>query len=674
MSADRAPRLRRGVATGAGVAVGATAYLLTLLNYGTDLTRTAMGIGYASNFFDLQARAFMDGRLSVPPGSLGIEGFVIDGREYMYFPPFPALLRLPVLFTTDEFDGRLTVLSMALAFVLMAVMTSRLVWLVRDLMNAQHPHARRDVTRLEAVSMALLIALATGGTTLTFDAADPWAYHEVYAWSIPLVVGSMYWMLRVLQRPDRASIGWLGGFAVATILTRTTGGWAVCLVTVGIGLWLLSGRVGTGPRRTGWWVIAAGLGALAVGIAYNWAKFRHPYLFPLEDQVWTSLNERRQEALEVNGGTITGPQFFTTSLTAYFRPDGIRFVDYFPWVTLPAAPPVGIDGAFVDQSYRTGSVTAFMPWLLLLTVAAVPLLFRPGVDAARRWLRAPLIAGVLVTAGVMAYGYLANRYTSEFVPALVLGAAVSTAALNRWLALWPRLFAVALVPLTAIVIAGIGAQMLVGFAEAAYTARGPALQRYVALQERFSPGAQADLVTASEGRPSGGTTDDLVVRGDCDAVYINTGDTSQPWIPVEHRSIVWDITISSNAPPTDVRLGRIGTDEPGYLWLTTDTRGRARFVLETDELVSTGYWFDILPPGEVRLGVRDNSDLGYAQVSSTPGGFVGFLRSFDYDESWIGSSVDIIPLPQPERRLAKAGITIDVERGLDTSVCGRLGR
>jgi hypothetical protein len=164
-----------------------------------------------------------------------------------------------------------------------------------------------------------------------------------------------------------------------------------------------------------------------------------------------------------------------------------------------------------------------------------------------------------------------------------------------------------------------------------------------------------------------------VVRGDCDAVYLNTGDTSQPWVPVEHRSIVWDISISRDTPPTDVRLARIETDEPGYVWLSTDTRGRARFVLETDEGVWTGYWFDVLPPGEVRLGVRDNSDLGYAQVSATPGGFIGFLRSFDYDESWVGSSVDVTPLPQPERQLAAAGIAVDLERGLDPSLCDRMG-
>ena len=68
--------------------------------------RTAGAHRFAANFFDLQARAFLDGDLAVPTDSLGIEGFVIDGRTFMYFPPFPALLRIPVLMVTDGFDGR----------------------------------------------------------------------------------------------------------------------------------------------------------------------------------------------------------------------------------------------------------------------------------------------------------------------------------------------------------------------------------------------------------------------------------------------------------------------------------------------------------------------------------------------------------------------------------------
>ena len=650
---------RRGLATAGGVSVGTAAYLLTLLDYGTRLTRTAMGIGYASNFFDLQARAFMNGHVWVPRGSLGIEGFVVRGHEYMYFPPFPALLRLPILFTTHEFDGRLTLLSMALAFLVLAVMASRMVWLVRDLM---YPDS--EVTRVEAVSMALLIALVLGGTTLTFDASDPWVYHEVYAWAIALVVGSMYWMLRVLQRPDRVSIGWLTAFALATIMTRTTGGWAVCLVTVVIGLWQVRRR-----GRIGWWVLAGGAAALAAGVAYNWLKFRHPFLFPLEDQVWTQLNAHRREALQANGGTITGPQFFATTLQTYFRPDGIRFVDYFPWVTLPAHPAQGIDGAVIDQSYRTGSVTSFMPWLLLLTVAAVPLLFRPRVPEGWRWLRAPLVTGVLVTGGVMGYGYLAHRYTSEFVPALVLGTTVTTVAANHWLARRPRLFGLLLVPVSAVVAASIAAQMLIGFTEAAMTSRGPALERYLSLQERWSGHAQVGLVRATDGRPTGGTTDDLAVRGDCSAVYLNTGDASQPWIPVVHRSQVWRITLARHFSSGTVRLARVESKEPGYIWLETNNHGQARFALDTGDGFFPGYWFDVLPPGLVRLGVRDDSELGYAEVSSTPGGFVGWLRSFTYDDTWIGSSVDVTPLSLPAKKLARLGIHVELQRGVTPPLC-----
>ncbi len=50
-------------------------------NFGTDLGRRPSRCGYASNFFEAQARAFLDGHLAVPPGSMGIEGFVIDGTH-----------------------------------------------------------------------------------------------------------------------------------------------------------------------------------------------------------------------------------------------------------------------------------------------------------------------------------------------------------------------------------------------------------------------------------------------------------------------------------------------------------------------------------------------------------------------------------------------------------------
>src|SRR5262245_64774936 len=100
-----------------GLAIGAIAYFLVLLDFGTDLTRTAVRTGFASNFFDLQANAFLDGRLWVPDGSLSIEGFVVGGHTYMYFPPFPAIARIPVMLVTHEFDGRLSLVFMGMAWV-----------------------------------------------------------------------------------------------------------------------------------------------------------------------------------------------------------------------------------------------------------------------------------------------------------------------------------------------------------------------------------------------------------------------------------------------------------------------------------------------------------------------------------------------------------------------------
>ncbi|MCW2843711.1 MAG: hypothetical protein JWN22_1627 [Nocardioides sp.] len=659
---------RRRRASAAGVAVGAAAYFLTLLDFSTRFTRTASGLGFAANFFDIQARAIMAGHVWVPDRSLSIEGFTERGHEYMYFGPFPALLRIPVLMTTHRYDGRLTVLSMALAFVLLAVMTTRLVWLVRDLMYPDTP-----VSRTEATSMAILVALALGGTTLTYNASLPWVYHEVYAWAVPLVIGSMYWMLRVLRSPDLSAIGWLFLCALGAVLTRTTGGWAVCLASIVLGTWLVTGRLHRERRRTGWVVLGAAVVALGAGVAVNVVKFRHPYLFPLEDQVFTGINEHRREALAANGGTITGLQFFPTAFMAYFRPDGIRFVDYFPWLTLPAHPAPAYDGAVIDQSYRTGSVTAFMPWLLALTVLSVPVLLRPGVDVGRRMLRVPLLAGILVTGGVMAYGYFAFRYTCEFVPALVLGGAVGTCALTHWLERRPRwLSAGALVVPAAFTAFSITATMLTGYSAAAATYGGPSLVSYLEHQHRLSPDAQSRLVTTGDGGPpADGFTDEIYIRGDCDAMYLDSGEDAQPWLLVERRSAVVVARLDRRARAAKVQVVRIDTSYPSSVWLQTDGRGRARVLLTTRIGTQPGQWFDVLDPGVVRIGVRDRPELGYAEISSTPGGPVGYVPTTEYGTDGVSRPIDVEALTDTGRGAAK-GLDLRVEKGLTPPLCERL--
>ncbi|CAN7424183.1 hypothetical protein [Knoellia sp. LjRoot47] len=528
---------------------------------------------FASNFFDAQATAFLDGRLSVPDGSLGIESFVIDGKTYMYFPPFPALLRIPVQLLTHELDGRLTVVSMALAWVVLAVFATRLVWLVRDCLRPGAPLSRTD-----GAVAAVLLAAITGGTVLTFDAALPWVYHEVYLWASALAVASAYWLLRVALEPARTSVLALGGFVTALALTRTPGGLALSGASVGLGVWMLV------RRRSPWCsartklalsVVAAGALPAAASVTYNWIKFHHPYLFPLQSQVWTEVNAHRRQALEVNGGTITGPQFFETTLVNYFRPDGIRFVDYFPWITLPAEPAPAYGGAFVDQTYRTGSVTAFMPLLFLLCLSALPVLLRRRASREVVALRWPAAGTILIGGGVMGYGYLAHRYTSDFVPALVvvgtIGAWYLVALLERSRSLVRR----GVVALMAVLCAfSVLAQVATGALVAAQTHRGSELTSFLSLQERLSGGPDspvARLVHTSSTVPANGRADELHVVGDCAALYVNTGDQYEPWNLVEQRRMVASVT------PTFVDY------QPGLLPLFDQQGGEARQVgLEFD--------------------------------------------------------------------------------------------
>jgi hypothetical protein len=659
---DRSTR-RKFAGTALGLLAGGMAYLLTLLNYGTDLTRTALGGGIFSNFFDDQARALLDGQLDMPPETLGIEGFVHDGKTYTYFPPFPALLRLPVLMTTDEFDYQLTALSMALAWIVLAVIVTKMTWFLMDRL------ATEDTLSVRSASLGgLFIAAATGGTFLTYDASLPWVYHEVYTWAVTAAVGALYWMVRTCLQPSRHSVFWLAVFAFVAVGSRATEGWAVCLAAIGLGVWLRF-RPFTAEHHVLWWrIVLAGLLPLASSIALNLYKFDAVYMFPLKDQVWTQVNEQRQAALAANDGTLSGPQFFTTSFMAYFRPDGIRFTDHFPWITLPAEAAPAYHGAFVDQTYRTGSATAFMWLLMALLLISLVASFRPGARPELARLRFPFIGSILVTGGVMSYGYYSTRYASDLVPALVLGGAVGTALVAQALLRRPRWTAPTLAVVAFGTVFALVAQMAIGVFVAASLHRGEPLQRYVQWQGALTPDAQAELVTQVEGLPEGGSTDQLAIRGDCDALYLHTGDKYEPWVPVEERDQVWALQFDEAVSSGRARLLEVrGAKEQTIDVEVLDSR-EARIVARIGDRTVSGEWFEIPTDGRVTLGLRNLLQYGLYRIESTPGGPVGFVESVYFDEDW-NSLPALVEPALDEPHLASLGIEVERQQGLDLPLC-----
>ena len=199
-------------------------YLLLLWDFGVRPLRRMTAAGVNADFFDVQARALFHGNLDVPPGSLGIEAFVVDGRHYMYFGPFLALLRMPVLLVTDRLDGRLTALSMLVGWFVLAAAVTVLVRRVRRRLRGDAP-----VGRFEAVGLAAIVATVTGGSTVVYLASQPWVYHEVYIWSTALTVATVASLIAAWDDPSGRRIVLTTALALATMLTRITAGWAMAL-------------------------------------------------------------------------------------------------------------------------------------------------------------------------------------------------------------------------------------------------------------------------------------------------------------------------------------------------------------------------------------------------------------------------------------------------------------
>ena len=258
LGSEPKPRLFRRAAI---VAVAATAvpYLWVLTDLWTSspsLLRTQNG--YASNFYDLQARAMLAGRLSVPQGSLGIEAYIHDGRTYTYFGLFPSLLRIPVLLVTHSLDGQLTALSMLAAWLVTALFGSLLIWRVRVMTRSGVPLATT-----ETVALGATVAAITGGSVLVFLAANPNVFSEDLAWSVAVTVGSLFALLGVLERPSTRRIVFSGLLILAASLTRAPTGYACVIGAVLVSIWFASGQ--SGAERSAVVGAGAGGGARASG-------------------------------------------------------------------------------------------------------------------------------------------------------------------------------------------------------------------------------------------------------------------------------------------------------------------------------------------------------------------------------------------------------------------------
>jgi hypothetical protein len=382
------------------------------------------------SFYDLQAHSLLHFRWNVPTNSLRDEGFVVHGKTFMYFGPFPALLRLPVAILTRRFDGHLSPLSMLLAFAVLMFFTARLASRLRGLIPDETP-----VTRGEQWVIALFMFAVGAGSVVIFLASRSWVYHEAELWAAALALGAFDFVIAFTTAPSIKNLVLTSAFTTATILTRGVTAIPPLIALAILCVVVLSSRgaqlVGLSKQTFSVRLRVQCVAAVALPVflysAVNYAKFGTLYSIPWMAQI-SRYFPGNAALLAHNGGSMLGLRFIPETFTQYLRPDAVRFSAWFPWLSFGPAP-------HTFALYQpTSSLTVTMPaFLVLACVGAVGALKGTRLVGSRlAVLRAPLVGACAGAIATLSFGVIEHRYLTDFLPGLVVASLAGLHLTLRW--------------------------------------------------------------------------------------------------------------------------------------------------------------------------------------------------------------------------------------------------
>ena len=389
------------------------------------------------NFYDHQAASLLQGRLDVPGEALSGEAFVFEGKNYGYFGPTPALLRIPFVLAKVGF-GQLSRIFLTVYYVVSLVAVyALLIHVARMAGTRMNWPARFDVV--------LFTAMTGLGTTLFFLSSRAYIYHEAILCGVAFALWGSYFSLRFLDEPGRR--WWIGALACGVLSVHAR---------PPVGLFALS-MLGCAALAFAWqmWrselrliytralVIAglAGLGVLSFnGLSY--LKFRSFEGAPLRYHV--QYHPARLATIESRNFHAANFRF---NFDGYvWRPD-FELRPTFPYFFLIGHNSSRYRGARMDLVEPVTAMPYTMPALVFLAVVG-------GAFAFARWPKARWPLGVIAGATApMALALftavaLSQRYTADFCPALLLAGAFGLQAFTTLDRRWRRAMRATLAALT----------------------------------------------------------------------------------------------------------------------------------------------------------------------------------------------------------------------------------
>ena len=357
--------------------------------------------GFSSNFYDVQASAFLDGQLSVSADVASIEGFVVNGKTYLYYGPLLALARIPIAVFGSWADGRLVRLSMTVGFVAVCFLTFRLYVQLRFMLKTVQVGSTQWRPALAVAAVAVSPVLALGGQTSV--------YYETELWAFVFMLFTISCALKLVQTPTLTNVVIASFAATLTLHTRASVGFGALALVV-----LVSAFYWRRERILFVTACATTFFAFISHVALNYAKFGTFLNLPADKQVLTLLDPNRASWFAENNNSFFGLHFVPTTLFHYVRPDAIAFERLVPFIRF--GPTAREFSSSLESYTPSSSLTVSAMFLVVLAFVGVVHVVRR-----RHIFIAPFVLGGLVALfPTLAIGFVANRYLVDLLPTLVV--------------------------------------------------------------------------------------------------------------------------------------------------------------------------------------------------------------------------------------------------------------
>lgn len=587
----------------------AAVYLLVATRLTDGLLRRQFTNGAYSHFFDYQAEALMRGDLALPRGAIGIEAFVVDGREQMYFGSFPAIIRMPLLRFTDALFGDLTLLSSFAAWLVFVLCA----WALADMaLPLLAPDVDERVRWWTTLGWKVTVGL---GSPMLMLSGPAWVFSEAIMWGTAISLLFQYRLLCEIRASSTRNQLLLGGTLLLAVLNRPTHALGcLAVLTALVAIRAIRRRTLTrGDLVLGGATIVSGI----VMVVPNWLRFHRIYGLPMDAHRITQVEAYRREMLAYAGNDYTDPRYVPTNVLAYLRPDGISISSRFPFINAPRHIPTVFFDAVYDITNRTPSIVASSPLLFALTiVGAIVGLTTVRAGGINRQLGFVAVVGIPAAGAHLVWGFINGRFLADFLPLMLPLGLIGLAPLMAW---WSRgtsrrrrssmIVGLALVAWS--VTANIGLALGASY----FTGYDGDVEEYVALQGRddFWRSATSirhpDVTGFRFDRDDPPAPDTIAILGDCEAAYISNGEQVDPWLSlgygVNDFRREYSITLPDELPAVSIPLATFravdptAPDKPAtfHVSLVTDADGSTRLEL-ADEFGFVPYPLEGVEPGD----------------------------------------------------------------------------